>query len=106
MGEVQRGLMDFRSLFMIPRFKAWYIFDLSHKENDEIILNPAVRDEKSEKHYIPESGFFSYDHSEPIIAPRSEELATQKYETDGIWDLPDFTQLRLIPLSQVAQYVV
>jgi hypothetical protein len=88
----RRGLMDFRSLFMIPRFKAWYIFDLSHKENDEIILNPAVRDEESEEHYIPESGFFSYDHSEPIIATRSEELVTQKYKTDGIWDLPDFTQ--------------
>jgi hypothetical protein len=88
----RRGLMDFRSLFMIPRHKAWYIFDLSRKENGEIILNPATRDENSEENYIPESGFFSYDHSEPIISTRAEELATQRYETDGIWDLPDFTQ--------------
>jgi hypothetical protein len=89
----RRGLQDFRSLFMLPRHKAWYIFDLSRRENGHIILDSAPRYENSEEHYIPDAGFFSYDHSEPILFQKSEgELVTQRYMTDGIWDLPDFTQ--------------
>jgi hypothetical protein len=88
----RRGLLDLRSLFMLPRHKAWYIFDLSQRKDSEIILEATTRDQNSIEHYIPEVGFFSYDHSETILQKDSDKLATQRYATDGIWDLPDFTQ--------------
>src|SRR6202166_3911526 len=51
----------------------------------------AARREITIENYIPEAGFFAYNHSEKIKEDENKELATQKYLTDGIWDLPDFT---------------
>lgn len=92
MGRYKRGLLDLRSLFIFPRYRAWYIFDLVYHQENEIPLYLATRDRFAEKSYIPEAGFFSYDHSEPIRSHEAEGLATQSYATDGIWDLPDFSQ--------------
>lgn len=88
----RRGFVDLRFLFMFPRWKEWYVFDLVPIKNKVVNLIRAEKDAFAEEYYIPESGFFSYDHSEPIKSTDTIGLATQKYETDGIWDLPDFTE--------------
>ncbi len=88
----RRGMLDLRFLFMYPRWRQWFRFAISLNEQREVYLRRVQKDEYAEEHYIPESGFFSYDHSEPIKYVGSEEQSTQKYTTDGIWDLPDFTE--------------
>ena len=89
----RRGYVDFRSLFVFPRWREWYFFDLIGMTPEGVIeLIKTAKDSEAEENYVPASGFFSYDHSEKIISEVSASLATQKYMTDGIWALPDFTQ--------------
>jgi len=88
----RRGVLDLRFLFMFPRWKEWYLFDLKSGQEESIELKRTPRDSLAEANYVPNAGFFSYDHSEPIKSTDTEGLAIQKYKTDGIWDLPDFTE--------------
>jgi hypothetical protein len=87
----KRGFVDIRFLFMFPRWKEWFIFDLATSKNGEIPLVPAENDEFVQVNYVPDHHFFAYDHSQPIEREDRSSLATQKYSTDGIWDLPDFS---------------
>ena len=88
----RRGLVDLRFLFMFPKWKRWFKFDLCSVQEKTISLFPSPKDAYAEEHYVPDPGFFAYDHSEPIKSTETEGLATQVYRTDGIWDLPDFTE--------------
>jgi hypothetical protein len=88
----RRGMLDLRFLFMFPRWKQWFVFKLAFNKDGTIDLRRVARDEHAEQHYIPDAGFFSYDHSEPIKFTRTERYWTFKYVTDGVWDLPDFTE--------------
>jgi hypothetical protein len=88
----RRGTLDLRYLFMFPRWKEWFTFNLELNKEKVVNLQRVPKDAYAEEHYIPEAGFFSYDHSEPIKSTEAEQLATQSYQTDGIWDLPDFTE--------------
>jgi hypothetical protein len=88
----KRGFVDLRFLFMFPRWKEWYIFDFAQYDNKVVSLWPAEKDQFAEEHFVPDHGFFGYDHSEPVDVEDRSKLATQKYTTDGIWDLPDFSQ--------------
>ena len=86
----RRGFVDLRYLFMYPKWKNWYIFTLAREVDGKITLESSNKDTFVEENYIPEHGFFSYDHSEQIQAAQIAGLATQNYATDGKWDLPDF----------------
>lgn len=86
-----RGSTDLRFLFMFPRWRRWYYFNL-HEKDGSIHLFLTEKGEKEESDFVPESGFFSYDHSEEVVDLSFKELALQKYKTDGVWDLPDFSQ--------------
>jgi hypothetical protein len=86
----RRGFLDLRYLFMHPRWKEWFVFELPQESGKSVALERAEKDAFAEQNYVPEAGFFSYDHSEPIDVPHAEGLVTQKYRTDGKWDLPDF----------------
>jgi hypothetical protein len=87
----RRGFLDLRFLFMFPKYSAWYFFGLKANKKGNIALEPAQKDDYAIEHYVPEPGFFAYDHSEPIETKPSEGLSTQHYRTDGIWELPDFS---------------
>jgi hypothetical protein len=87
----RRGFLDLRFLFMFPRWREWYIFDLKTQDDGSIEMSRVPKDSYAEKYHIPEPGFFAYDHSEPIKSTETEGLATQKFNTDGVWDLPHFT---------------
>lgn len=54
----RRGVLDLRFLFMYPRWKEWYTFDLKSGKADSIRLTRVPRDSFAESNYIPESGFF------------------------------------------------
>jgi hypothetical protein len=88
----RRGFVDLRFLFMYPRRKEWYIFDFWGHDANSIPLTRVTKTPQIEEDYIPEHGFFSYDHSEPIREGSSRSYGLQTYKTDGIWDLPDFAQ--------------
>jgi hypothetical protein len=88
----RRGYVDLRFLFMFPRWKEWYIFDFFGEDTNNIPLSQVAKDDKAEADFIPEHGFFVYDHSEPIKETTSSSYGLQTYKTDGVWDLPDFAQ--------------
>ncbi|HEX3665865.1 MAG TPA: hypothetical protein VHU23_11595 [Rhizomicrobium sp.] len=88
----RRGFVDLRYLFTFPRWKAWYLFDLSELKDNSVVITRTKMDSYAEEHYLPDAQFFAYDHSEPIKSTETESLATQQYLTDGVWDLPDFTE--------------
>jgi hypothetical protein len=88
----RRGLADLKYLFMYPKWKRWYTFSLHNLRNGDVDLLPTGKTPAIEETVIPDTGFFSYDHSEPIQEGKNRALATQKYATDGIWDLPDFSK--------------
>jgi hypothetical protein len=74
----RRGYVDFRSLFALPRWKEWYIFDLHGADLQAVELHKTVKDREAEESYIPASGFFAYDHSEQIISEISPNLGYTK----------------------------
>jgi hypothetical protein len=88
----RRGFVDLRFLFTHPRWREWYIFDFFGENTDAIPLHRAIKDGVAESDYVPEHGFFAYDHSEPIKEITSSSYGLQTYKTDGVWDLPDFAQ--------------
>lgn len=71
----RRGTLDLRYLFMFPRWKEWFIFNLEANEEKAVNLQRVPKDAYAEEHYIPEAGFFSYDHSEPIKSTETESKA-------------------------------
>lgn len=88
----RRGMVDLRYLFIFPRWRQWFFLNLKASSGGEIALQRTAKDEYADEHYIPDAFFFSYDHSEPIKYLGNDKLSTQKYVTDGVWDLPDFTE--------------
>lgn len=88
----RRGYVDFRSLFMYPRWKEWYLFNLKYDQDSKVIIGLPLNNRDKYEEFIPGSGFFAYDHSENILVGVHNNVATQKYNTDGVWALPDFTQ--------------
>jgi hypothetical protein len=89
----RRGFHDLRFLFLFPRWKSWCKFDLATAENSKVVLQWAPKDQLAEREYIPEPGFFAWDHSEPVAQEEAEGRATLSYKTDGVWQLPDFSHL-------------
>jgi|SRR6185437_10549753 len=89
----RRDFVDLRFLFMFPRWRRWFEFDLADVTDKIVPLTVVQKDATAEQFYVPDAGFFASDHSEPIFSDETEGLATQTYLTDGKWDLPHFTAL-------------
>lgn len=88
----RRGFLDLRYLFLYPRWKRWYLFDLADIEDNFIPLRLADASIYRNESYLPASGFFSRDHTDSIDPIIETKLQTQSYAIDGSWDLPDFSQ--------------
>lgn len=89
----RRGFVDLRYLFVLPKWKTWFLFDLGKMdEGGRVELIPTAKTSLAEQDYIPEAGFFARDHSEPLEADDASHLTTQSYKIDGAWDLGDFSQ--------------
>jgi hypothetical protein len=82
----QRELVDLRNLFLVPRWRTWYIFDLA-AVNDAGML-PLKRADKAEyrnEEYLPSPQFFARNHTHELVDLPTAILATQRYNIDGTW---------------------
>ena len=89
-----RQFVQLRYLFLVPRWKRWYIFDLAdHDEKDRIPLERADKADYQNEKYLPSYGFWARSHTEenPVFES-SAEVTSQKFLIDGTWDPPDISQ--------------
>jgi hypothetical protein len=89
-----RQFVDLRYLFLVPKWKRWYLFDLADQdENDMIPLERAEKADFKNKEYLPSHGFWARAHTEedPIFET-STEVSSQQFLIDGTWDPPDISQ--------------
>jgi hypothetical protein len=88
----KRQFVDLRYLFLLPRWKRWYLFDLANLQGDETI--PIVRakeDVFKNEEYLPTHGFFAREHTEVMEESAAPALGVQKYLIDGSWDPADLS---------------
>lgn len=63
----RRQYVDLRYLFLMPRWKRWYIFDLASVQYDKrVTLTRAQKEDYKNEHYLPSHGFFARSHTEPF----------------------------------------
>jgi hypothetical protein len=90
-----RQFVDLHYLFLVPKWKRWYIFDLSDQDaNDRIPLERAEEADYRNEKYLPAQGLFwarSHTEDDPIFAT-SVEVVSQKFLIDGTWDPPVISQ--------------
>jgi hypothetical protein len=89
-----RQFVDLRYLFLMPRWKRGFIFDLGAQDNEDMIplQQAGERDHTNEK-YLPSHGFWARSHTEdnPTFEP-SANVKVQEFAIDGTWDPPDISQ--------------
>jgi hypothetical protein len=89
-----RQFVDLRYLFLLPRWKRWYFFDLADQdENDKIPLERTKKPDLKNEKYLPSHGFWARGHTEddPVFEA-STELVIKTFDIDGTWDPPDISQ--------------
>jgi hypothetical protein len=89
----KREFVDLRYLFLLPRWKRWYIFDLARMSNDQVIpLERADRADFKNEEFLPSHGFFARDHTETIDEEEAAvDIASQRYSIDGAWEPIDIS---------------
>jgi hypothetical protein len=88
-----RQFVDLRYLFLVPKWRRWFIFDLARQDaNDMIPLRRAEKEEYTNSAYLPSHGFFARDHTEEEPTPETAGLVSQRFAIDGTWDPPDISQ--------------
>jgi hypothetical protein len=90
-----RQFVDLHYLFLLPKWKRWYIFDLDAlDENNRIPLKRAQEADYRNEKYLPAQGLFwarSHTEDDPVFEA-SLEVVSQKFLIDGTWDPPDISQ--------------
>jgi hypothetical protein len=89
-----RQFVDLRYLFLLPRWKRWYFFDLGAQDDDDLIpLERATQADVKNPKYLPNHGFWARAHTEddPVFAV-SSEVTIKTFDIDGTWDPPDISQ--------------
>jgi hypothetical protein len=89
-----RKFVDLRYLFLVPKWKRWYFFDLGKQdEHDNIPLERADEADAKNEKYLPSHGFWARSHTEddPVFETATE-LETQTFDIDGTWDPLDISQ--------------
>jgi hypothetical protein len=85
-----RQFVDLRFLFLRPKWKRWFIFDLGKKDkNGKIALTVVKANDFLTEEYLPESGFFARDHTNDL--PLTTEIGIQKFLIDGSWAPSDLS---------------
>jgi hypothetical protein len=90
-----REFVDLHYLFLLPKWRRWYIFDLADlDENDRIPLERAQEADYRNEKYLPAQGLFwarSHTEDDPVFGA-STEVVSQDFRIDGTWDPPDISQ--------------
>lgn len=87
----KNGSTDLRYLFLFPKWKKWYTFDLADIDDNEIPISLAEEGDYKNEDFLPSHGFFFRDHTEQYEEEETLTLSTQDFDIDGAWDLPDFS---------------
>lgn len=88
----KREFVDLRYLFLLPRWRKWYIFDLAELDSHKKVpLIPAAKEDYQNEDFLPTHGFFSRNHTEIDESAVAKILATQKYLIDGAWEPIDLS---------------
>ncbi|UPT97838.1 hypothetical protein J4G48_0007090 [Bradyrhizobium barranii subsp. apii] len=88
----RRQFVDLRYLFLLPRWRKWYLFDLAQLKADKTVpLTRAKEDVYRNQEYLPSHGFFAREHTEPMDEIIKTSFGTQKYLIDGNWDPADLS---------------
>lgn len=81
------GVVDLRYLFVYPRFRNLYTFNIKDINQNEIVMFPFDGDAPEE--YLPQPRFFSENHTEEFdVAIQIKD--TESLVVDGSWDMPEF----------------
>lgn len=89
-----RQFVDLRYLFLVPKWKHWFIFDLANQsESDMIPLEKAERADYKSEENLPAHGFWARSHTEdnPVFE-KSSDLSSETFNIDGTWDPSDISQ--------------
>jgi hypothetical protein len=89
-----RLFVDLRYLFLLPKWKRWYLFDLADQgDDDKIPLERAKAEDFKNEKYLPTHGFWARAHTEddPVFEA-SAEVTSRIFSIDGTWDPPDISQ--------------
>ncbi|MBJ7576854.1 hypothetical protein JHC09_03025 [Devosia sp. MC532] len=69
-----------------------YVFDIAKTKNDYFHLKYIQSVQETREKYIPESGFFSRNHTQKYINQQESISATHTYFIDGKWTTTDFSR--------------
>lgn len=87
-----REEVDLRYLLRYPRYRRWFVFDLSEiNSRNKLRLRPQSFDNEKYGAYLPAAGFFARSHTNLIEEPPDFGF-TQSFEVDGSWSLQDFSR--------------
>ena len=88
----QREFVDLRNLFLVPRWRVWYLFDLGSADEHGIVpLKRADKEDYRNEEYLPSPQFFARNHTHEVLELPTAELVTQKYLIDGTWSPADLS---------------
>jgi hypothetical protein len=88
----KRQFVDLRYLFIVPRWRQRYLFDLASMDGDQKIkLQKATEADYLNDEYLPSQGFFARSHTEPATEESSVVITQRTYKIDGTWDPPDLS---------------
>jgi hypothetical protein len=88
----RRQFVDLRYLFLVPKWRRWFLFDLADLgEDKKIPLERAKQEDYRNNKFLPSHGFFSRDHTEPEPSFGETKLGIQKFSIDGNWEPADLS---------------
>ncbi|WP_164633230.1 hypothetical protein [Rhodopseudomonas sp. WA056] len=87
-----REFVDLRYLFLMPKWKKWYIFDLGKMDAaGSIPLRIASQAEYTNEEHLPAAGFFARNHTHALDVDPIEASQKQTYLIDGSWSPTDLS---------------
>ena len=88
----KRQFVDLRYLFLLPRWKRWFLFDLAEIDLDRMVpVTRATEDVYKNEDYLPSHHFFAREHTAQIDEIVVSTLKTETYYIDGTWDPADLS---------------
>jgi len=87
-----RQFVDLRYLFLAPKWKKLYIFDLMKQDKDGYVtLKIAGEDVVKNEEFLPSHGFFAREHTELVPISGRNNVVCRRFLIDGTWDPQDLS---------------
>lgn len=98
--------IDLRFLFISPRGGDPYVFDWV-KSDKPVYLRPAETVLDHPGDFLPDSGIFARNHTEPLVGTKVASVVRYQYLIDGRWSASDFSRFyaKLSDLYSIFSYL-